>query len=333
MKYRAGVIGCGRIGFEFDKDPKRRYIATHTGAYNYVKDIDLAAVCDIDKKRLKGCMDRWNIPEGYSDLKEMLRKENLDILSICTLPSTHYPILKEAVKYPLKAIFCEKPIAENKKNAEKMVKLCKEKNIILQIDHQRRFDPLHVDLREFIKSKEVGDVQQVNVYYTAGVNNTGSHMFDLLSFFFGEADWVEGFFSKNISHKKNDPNIDGFMRFKSGVFASFQACDVNKYLILELNCFFGKGRVVLKSSGFGVDFYKVGDSKLFSGYKELYRSRVPFRTNYKRDFMVNAVEHLIKCINNKKESASSGDDGIKALGLIEACISSAKNNGKRKFLN
>ena len=113
MRYRAGVIGCGRIGFEFDKDPNRKYIATHTGAYNYVKDIELVAVCDIDKKRLKGCMERWNIPAGYSDLKEMLKRENLDILSICTLSSTHYPILKEAgVDFDL--AFCPERTLEGK---------------------------------------------------------------------------------------------------------------------------------------------------------------------------------------------------------------------------
>ncbi len=333
MRFRAGVIGCGRIGFGFDKDPKREYIATHTGAYNSVKGVELVAVCDIDKRMLKECMERWDIPAGYSDLKEMLKKEDLDILSICTPPSTHYPILKEAIKYPIKAIFCEKPIAENKKNAKQMVKLCKEKRIVLQVDHQRRFDPLHDHLREFIKSKKMGDVQQVNAYYTAGINNTGSHMFDLLGFFFGEVEWIEGFFSKNDSHGEDDPNMDGFMRFNSGLLASFQACDVNEYLLFELNCFLEKGRIVLKNSGFNVDLYKTCESKYFSGYKELCKTNHHFKTKYKRRFMVNAVEHLIECINNNKESASSGDDGIKALELIEASILSATNNGKRVSLH
>lgn len=333
MKYKAAVVGCGRIGFEFDKDSKRKYLATHTGAYNFVKETKLVAVCDVNRKRLKECINRWSIPTGYSDFKEMLKKENIDILSICTPPHIHYPILKEAVRFPIKAIFCEKPIADSVKDAKKMVKLCKEKNIILQIDHQRRFDPLHVNLREFIKSKEVGDVQQINVYYTAGVNNTGSHMFDLMRFFFGKVDWIEGLYSKNVSHKKNDPNIDGFMRFKSGVFASFQACDVNKYLIFELNCFLGKGRIVLKNNGFGIDFYKVGDSKYFSGYKELYKNRAPFQMNYKRNFMVDAIRHIQECIKTGKESISSGENGVEVLKMIMFALSSAKNDGKRMFLN
>ena len=332
MKYRAGVIGCGRIGFEFDKDPKRRYIATHTGAYHRVKDIDLVAVCDIDKMRLHGCVERWNVPSAYSNVKDMLKEQDLDILSICTQPSTHYPILREAVKYPLKAVFCEKPIADNKKNAEKMVKLCRKKKIILQIGHQRRFDPLHISLREFIKSKKAGNVQQVNAYYTAGVNNTGSHMFDLLGFFFGEIDWIEGFFSKNVSRRKGDPNIDGFMRFKNGVFSSFQSCDVNEYTIFELNCFLQKGRIVLKDSGLKMEFYDVCESISSSEYKELNKTKVPFSTKYKRNYLVNSVKHILECIQLGKNSTSSGEDGLNALKLIEACIASANNNGKRIYL-
>jgi len=187
-------------------------------------------------------------------------------------------------------------------------------------------------LREFIKSKKAGNVQQVNAYYTAGVNNTGSHMFDLLGFFFGDAVWIEGFFSKNVSRKEGDPNVDGLIMFKSGVYATFQTCDVKDYLIFELNCFLQKGRIVLKDSGFNVDYYNICESKFYSGYKELYKDRHGFKTKYKRNFMTNAVEHLVRCINNKKESTSSGDDGLKALALIEACIVSARNDGKRIYL-
>jgi predicted dehydrogenase len=332
MSYKACVIGCGRIGFGFDKDPKRKYVATHTGAYSFIKGINLVAVCDKSKKRLKECIDKLAVPRGYIDCEEMLMKEEIDVLSICTPPDTHYSILKKAAQFPVKAIFCEKPLADNLKNAIRMVNLCKEKKIILQVDHQRRFDPLHINLRELVKNKELGDVQQVNFYYTAGVKNTGSHMFDLFGFFLGEAEWIEAFFSKNKSHKDNDPNLDGIIKFKNGVLAAFHACDVKKYLIFELNCTLDKGRFSLKDSGFSVDFYTVEDSKHFSGYKELKKRGIHFDTKYKRNFMVNGVKHLLECIKSKKESISSGADGAKVLELINAGVTSANNNGKRIFI-
>lgn len=331
-KYRAAVVGCGRIGFEFDNDPKRDYVATHAGAYNFIKDTELVAVCDADVKKLEKCISRYNIPGSYTDVEDMMKNENIDILSICTPPHTHYHILKKIIGFPLKAIFCEKPMADSVKKSREMVKLCGKAGIILQVDHQRRFDQLHINLRRLIRDKKLGDVQQVNFYYTTGVKNTGSHMFDLLRFFFGDAEWIQASSSKNKSGKKEDPNLNGVIKFKNGVFATFQACDVKNYLVFELNCLLDKARFVLKNSGFSLDFYKVGASRYFSGYKELYKFRSPFNVGYKRDFMVNAVRHLVKCVKDKKESVSSGRDGLETLRLIDTSVVSAGNNGKRIFL-
>lgn len=333
-RYKVAIVGCGRIASLFDDDSKRKYIATHIGAYKHVKETEVEAVCDIDKKRLQKCLNRWRIQRGYIDYREMLNEEKVDILSICTPQESHYPVVKEAASNKnIRAIFCEKPLANNVRDAQKMVKLCKEKKIILQVDHQRRFDPLHINLRKFIRSKEFGEVQQVNFYYTAGIRNTGTHMFDLLRFFFGDVVWIEACYSKNKSGKEFDPNLDGLMRFKNGLLAAFQACNVTNYLIFEMNCLLEKGRVVLKNSGFGMDFYRARASRFFSGHKELFLAKPLFNITYKRNFMVNAVTHLIKCIRKSKVSISSGEDGLAAMKLIEFAINSAKNNCRRIFLD
>ncbi|MCK4947382.1 MAG: Gfo/Idh/MocA family oxidoreductase [Candidatus Aureabacteria bacterium] len=331
-KYRAAVIGCGRIGSEFDSDPKRKYVSTHAGAYSTIPEAGLVAVCDVDKGKSAKCAERWKVPAVYTDVKKMLKKENLDVVSICTPPKTHYQVLKEIVKWPVKAVFCEKPLAGSLEEAEKMIALCKKKRVILQVDHQRRFDSLHQELKKFIDKRKFGDIQQVNFYYTAGIGNTGSHMFDLLRMFFGDVKWIEAFDSKNKSPNSKDPNLDGMIKFKSGVLGTFQACDVKKYLMFEMNCLFEKGKVVLKNSGFDIEFFVVKDSKYFSGYKELFKGEKTFKTGYKRNFMVNAVKHLLVCVKRKTDSVSSGYDGFKAQELIEKSLVSAKNSGKRIFL-
>lgn len=332
-KFKAAVVGCGRIGCNFDKDPKRKYISTHIGAYINFPETQLVAVCDKNKRNLEECTRYWNIEKGYTDVKSMLKNEKIDILSICTPPQTHYSILKEAVNFPLKAIFCEKPISDNIKEAYKMVELCKERGVILQINHQRRFDPLHIKLKQLIKDKKYGKVQQINFYYTAGIKNTGSHMFDLLRYLFGEVEWIIGFFSKNKSAKKNDPNIDGLLQFKDKVLCTFKSCSVQNYLIFELDCLLERARFVLKNSGFKLDFFIIKNSKYFSGYKELFPARAPFSTEYKRNFMIEAVKFLVNCIKYKKESISKGEDGLKALELIEASIKSAERGGERIYLS
>ena len=103
--FRAGIVGCGRIGSEFDDDPLRRTISTHAGAYTAESDVELVAVSDLDKEKLQKCGKRWNVASLYQDYRVMLKEQNLDVLSICTWNSTHLDVVKEAVASGVKAIF------------------------------------------------------------------------------------------------------------------------------------------------------------------------------------------------------------------------------------
>ncbi|MBN1353736.1 MAG: Gfo/Idh/MocA family oxidoreductase [Candidatus Omnitrophica bacterium] len=330
--FKVGIVGCGHIASTFDDDPMRKYVSTHIGAYRANRNTDVVAVCDIDRKKLRACMKKWDIKSGYTSVQKMLDREKIDILSICTPVETHGAILRKAVNFPLKAIFCEKPLADSTSEAKKIVNICKRKKIILQVNHQRRFDQLHARVRDVIRYGKLGDVQQVTFYYTAGIKNTGSHMFDLFLFLFGKAKEVMAFSSTNRSHKFHDPNLDGFVRFENGILGVFQACDAKKYVIFELNCLLQEGRIVIRDSGFSVDFYVSGRSKYFAGYRELLKAKPHLKVEYKRDFMVKAVRHLVDCVKKSKEPISSGNDGVAVLELIEAASSSAAKNGKKILL-
>ncbi len=329
MKYRAGIVGCGRIGSEFDDDPKRKTISTHAGAYSVANGVKLVAASDLNGERLRKCGQRWSITSLYQDYKKMLGEQDLDILSICTWNSTHLDIVKEAVCSGVKAVFCEKPIADSLKNADEMIKLCNEKKVILQIDHQRRFDKFHQDIRTFLQDGKLGRIQQVSFYYTAGIANTGSHMFDLLRFFFGDIDCVRATYSQNKSPNPNDPNIDGVMRFKNGTFCAIQACDAQEFLTFEMDCIGTKGRLNITHSGFDVEFYKVRESELFSGYKELFKSESPIKEDAPREFMVSAVRHLVECLKEGQKPICSGEDGRASLELVCAFHESARADGNK----
>lgn len=330
--YKAALVGCGRIGSEFDEDTKRKIISTHAGAYSAILETELVAVADINGEKLEKCGKRWGVKSLYQNYEEMLENENLDILSICTWNSTHLDIVRKAVEYDVKAIFCEKPIADTLSNAYKMVEICNKNNVILQIDHQRRFCEFHQEIKNFLSSGKLGETQQVSFHYTAGIANTGSHMFDLLRFFFGDVEWVIAFQSENKSPNENDPNFDGFIRFKNNVFCSIHACDVKDFLIFEMDIVGEKGRLRITHSGFDLDFFEIRDSNLFSGYKELYRCEPSIDKDLPRDFMINGVKHLVECLENGKQSISSGEDGLRALELICAFHESAKEDGKKIYL-
>lgn len=327
-KFRAAIIGCGRIGSEFDDDPKRKTITSHAGGYSNNPDIELVAVADLDEQKLEKCKKRWNVPNIYTDYKEMLEKENLDILSICTWSSTHHTFVLEAVKHGVKAIFCEKPISDSLENAEKMVNECKQNNVLLFVDHGRRFDSFHRQIREFVKNEKLGKIQQAHFYYVAGIANSGSHMLDLLRYFLGDVEWVSGVYSSNKSPNEKDPNIDAMIKFKNGTMAVIQACDVKSFMVFEPELIGTKGRLRIVHCGFNVEYYEVKESHRFSGYNEPYPVKLDL-VEPEGKFMENAITHIVDVLNNKESNVSSGDDGYKSLELINAMLESAEQDGKR----
>jgi predicted dehydrogenase len=148
---KAGVIGLGRIGVEFPD--------SHAQAYKDCTRTELVYLWDIDEDRI----DKWC--RHYS----VVNREDIDILSICTPPETHCSEVERALRVfkGLRAIYLEKPIALTLGEADKIITLCEDKKVILQVNHQRRFG-------------------QPTFYFNRGVLNNGTHAVDMLRQLLGD---------------------------------------------------------------------------------------------------------------------------------------------------
>jgi predicted dehydrogenase len=329
MTLRVGVIGCGRIGCGFDDDLRRQYASTHARAYARIPNIELVALCDTDPQKLQRYGAKFGVDGLYPDYQEMLQKEALDIVSICTLGASHLEITRAAVESGVRAVFCEKPIAESLCAADEMIRLCADRGVVLMIDHQRRFDPMHQRLAKFVREDGLGRVQQGTCYYTAGIANTGTHLFDLLRLYLGDVAWVRGQMSASAAANAADPNIDGWLGFENGAVVALQALDVAAYTIFETVLLGTKRRLRLASHGFRAEFEEARPSDQFSGYFELFPAAPPVQSKFTQELLTCGVMHLIDCVERGAEPISNGGDGRAALEIICALSQSALDNGKR----
>lgn len=332
MTFSAVVIGCGRAGCGFDDDPLRKMINTHAGAYSNNPKVKLVALCDVDKDKLQKYGKKYAITRLFTNIDDMLTTVKPDLVSVCTLPQQHYEIVRKVAESGVKGIFCEKPISTNLDDARKIIEVCKKNNVVLLLNHQRRFDPLMNEIKEIIGNGILGRIVYTTFYYTAGIYNTGTHMIDLLRFFFGDIEWIVGEKSSVISSNPNDPNIDGTIRFQNGPVASIKALDVKDFLIFEQDIIGTKGRLRILDSGNVIEYYTITDSKYYSGYKELQKQELPFEIPDKRELWINGAKHIIECIESKITPHSSGLDGLKALEAILTLIESSENNSKKIYL-
>ncbi|MBN2145496.1 MAG: Gfo/Idh/MocA family oxidoreductase, partial [Candidatus Aureabacteria bacterium] len=134
-RYRAGIIGCGRIAGKLEDDPLREHPCTHAGIYSSSSKIELAACCCPDINRAAEFADKWKMPAWYVSSEEMFAKEKLDIVSICTPASFHADMTIQAAQAGVKAVFCEKPMALSLEEADRMLECCHKNRVLLTINH------------------------------------------------------------------------------------------------------------------------------------------------------------------------------------------------------
>ncbi len=321
-KLNCAVIGCGRIGCGFDDNPGK-IIKTHAGAYFKNPQTNLVALCDVDKKKLKKYSKKYHISKTYTNSEELFKNEKLDCVSICTLVETHLDLIKKAAISGVKGIFLEKPIAENLRDAKEIIKICNKYNIILQIDHQRRFHSIYKQIKKMLSEKKMCNIQLVNVYYGAGIANTGSHMFDILRMLFGEIESVHGKFSQNLSENHADPNLDIALRFQNSIQCQIHSLSYRKYALFQIEIFGSEKKLEIDLIKNEVKQFEI--SKKSMVYKTLVPGKI-FKQNLKKTPIQNGLQNLIDSIQLNKENMSTGNDGLKSLEIIIAVIKSAKLN-------
>ena len=92
MKFRVGVIGCGRITSTIDDElqkPRRGGIILplrYAGSYAQVEETEIVAACDAIDEKLEEFQRRWNMPRGYRDFRQLIDEEQSEIPNITTRP-------------------------------------------------------------------------------------------------------------------------------------------------------------------------------------------------------------------------------------------------------
>ena len=99
--YRGAVVGCGRMGSTIDDEhigmPHYPWPWAHAPAMIEARGIDLVAAADDDPAKLEDFKQRWNVSALYTDYREMVEKEQIDVVCLTTRPN---PALKSRSAWP-----------------------------------------------------------------------------------------------------------------------------------------------------------------------------------------------------------------------------------------
>ncbi|AIQ54430.1 Gfo/Idh/MocA family protein [Paenibacillus sp. FSL R7-0331] len=147
MSLRYALIGCGRI-------------APNHIAAALENNLDILAICDIDRNNMEKLADKFSLSKNikmYISYEEMLEKEKLDLVSICTESGKHASIALGCIEEGVNLII-EKPIALSLEEADEIIARAKEKNVKVSACHQNRFNKSIQKIREAIETNRFGKI-------------------------------------------------------------------------------------------------------------------------------------------------------------------------------
>jgi phthalate 4,5-cis-dihydrodiol dehydrogenase len=140
--YGVGIIGTGRVS------------GSHARAAQSVSSARLVVASEIDEARARQFQEKWDC-DVVGDYKELLRRDDIDIVSL-TLPHwLHCPIGVEAAEAG-KHIFVEKPMADTVEECDRMIAAARQNGVKLFTGHTEQFLAPNVKARQMIQSGEVG---------------------------------------------------------------------------------------------------------------------------------------------------------------------------------
>ncbi len=182
---KAAILGFGGMGH------------CHGSQYAAQKDVQLVAVCDIDPAKFK--MDNVEINFGnsgkadisalrcYLSYEELIKGEpDLDFIDICLPSDLHCEYSCRAMKDGYN-VLCEKPMALNEADCNKMIKTSQDTGKLLMIAQCLRFDEKYNIIRKYYENGEYGKLLRLSTRRMGGfpggwfrdVKRSGGALMDL----------------------------------------------------------------------------------------------------------------------------------------------------------
>lgn len=333
MKY--ALIGCGRIS------------PNHIAAAK-ANNLDFVAVCDIDPKNMHDKIIKFELGDihAYTDYKELLEKENPELVAIATESGKHAKIAIDCINAGCNVII-EKPIALSIADADEIIRLGREKGVKVCANHQNRFNKSIQKIRDAVEKERFGKMFYGTAHirwcrdweYYSRANWRGTweqdggalmnqciHNIDLLRWMLGnEIDTVMGM-TDRLNHDYIEAEDFGIaiIKFKNGAYGVVEGTtDIYPKNLEETLYLFGQKGTV-KAGGTSVN--RIEEWRFSDQLDNPEEVLERFHENPPNVYGFGHTPlyaDMIDAIKNNRDPYVTGEDGKRALELVLAIYKSA----------
>ena len=327
--YRAAIIGCGRIADtiedELDSAPGWQLLPfSHAGAYQRSSRVTLVAASDPHPDRRAAFGQRRAVSPDhlYADHREMLDREQPDLISVCVPTRYHADVALHVASHPgVKAIFLEKPIAQSLADADRLITAFERRKLAVAINHTRTWDPHYLTIHRLIAEGAIGVPHSLMTHGREGALFGGTHLFDLLrSLLDRDPEWVAG---ELVPGRTFDPGARGLISFGGDIRAYVNIAEEDP-VGFEIDVVGTEGRIRAGQNTYP-ELYAIDRS----GRRPVWVKRTFPGIHDGRSAMLRAVENLLDHVESGTPILSTPRHARTALEIGVAFHLSHQQGGAR----
>ena len=332
-KFKIGIVGIGKI------------FVKHLNALNSLRDLyNLKCACENDKDKNLKYKNSLDIPV-YNSIEEMVDKQNLDLVSLCTPSGIHAEQTIFLSKNKINVI-TEKPIATNIGNATSMIDSCEQNNVSLFVVKPLRYNKVINLIKRALTENRFGKIHLINMnifwtrpqsYYDeapwrgtiqldgGALMNQASHYVDMLNYLFGMPEKIQCISKKEREIEVEDTAILN-ISWRNKILCSMNVTMLtyDKNLEDSITIIGETGTVRISSiSKSKIDFWKFSSSK---DYDSKINEIQTFNPNLGHEKFYKDVFDIMKRSKNENFIDFKSMESLKII--VNAINSSKENNSK-----
>ncbi len=339
MAVKWGVMGAGGIAY-------RRTIPE---GIIRAKNAQLTAVLDVEEKRIKEIADEYKV-KGYSNEETLLNDKEVVAIYVATPVHLHCQQVIQAARAG-KHVLCEKAMALTVEDCQEMIDVCRENKVKLGLGFMMRFHAYHQKARELVREGALGKPvlgrAQLSCWYPdlegawrqdpelgggGSLIDMGSHCIDLLEFIFDSRVKEVSCFTDTLVHSYPvEDSATVLLRFDNGAQGVVDSCfsipDASSKNRLELygtrGSLLAEGTVGQGEAG-ELTAYLEKEDKGYDAQQRRTSSREEKITPAPINMYQAEIEHFSQCLEENKEPAISGEEGLWSQKVIRACYQSSR---------
>jgi predicted dehydrogenase len=330
-----GVVGLGLVS------------RAHLDGYERAEGCRIVSVCDVSQEKVDAVATARAVP-GTTDYAELLADPDVDAVALLLPHAIHHEVASAALAAG-KHVCVEKPITVTPDEAQDLIKAARDRGLTLAVAENTRYVRAYIEAERLVREGELGEIRMVRgfipdqildewadmddetqawkrePYGCGAIMDCAPHMFDLLTWFFGEVSELQAFARGWVPEVELDNHSVVAGRMVDGPLFSIELCSLTEYPRGERVEIYGSGGTLIIDQVLNPPMVFYRNDRDLEGTPV---AGIPYDiTGWKAESIRATAADFVEAVRTGREPSVTGEESKYVVALVQRAYESAARGG------